>query len=441
MKVSKEKAYCLGLLVGGGVISSKTFKITLPFNKWGMNPQNMGAIARDVLTKISVLFQKSYNINISYDIGNKKWFLLPVENANIDEIKNDLKILGLPNSGNLLNCARLTVTKDKLDSIYAESFLSGIFDARASLTKTHRRFNYEAPVVSIEIPGSTKNFKFVVDLCSWLTELGTITDQILYNHPCQHSPANTNYKGWKKGFKIRFLVKSFLAKNSFAMKSKAVDIIKLEKTQIKEQQLPCLDRTPRKSHVVSIHSDIGSLDLPEEVRNKIFFHYHHICAVLGCPFAPKKRIKELVENYNKMILIFPRLLKGPFVEIKKEFKTCQSNYFPKAKVKNTGCLVQKLVSDFKKYNDIESAIAFLFSKKLNGNRHIGPKHDIINPNLTQKVTVYQLHGYSDAPIMLKHQKRAAFLSCTESKENKKVIENIVSLNGLLVIVKEINEGN
>lgn len=89
--------------------------------------------------------------------------------------------------------------------ISVESFLSGIFDTRASLTLSHRRFNDDAPVVSVEIAAVRRTFKFVVQLCSWLTDLGSITDQILYNHPNQHSGSDPNYTGWKKGFKLGFL--------------------------------------------------------------------------------------------------------------------------------------------------------------------------------------------------------------------------------------------
>ena len=182
-KFNHDKAYIIGLLVGGGTISENTFLINLPYDKWGMNPQNMNIIATDILTKICDKFRKYYDFSVTYEIGNKRWIIKPIGEINLQSLKNDLNELGLPFQNELINKADLSVTKTKLEGIQVEHFLSGIFDTRASLAKSHRRFNDDAPVVSIEIPGSSKNFKFVVQLCSWLTELGTITDQILYNHP------------------------------------------------------------------------------------------------------------------------------------------------------------------------------------------------------------------------------------------------------------------
>ncbi|MEI7812971.1 MAG: hypothetical protein WCJ01_11210 [Ignavibacteria bacterium] len=186
-EINHIKAHLLGLLVGGGKVDKDTFVIDLPFNKWGMNPIRMNIIATDILTKICQNFNNSYSFNVTYEIGNNKWLIKPIDRADISPLIKDLELLSLPTAGFLLSNVDLTIAKAHLSGISIESFLSGIFDARASLTPSHRRFNDNAPVVSIEIPGSTKNFKFIVQLCSWLTDLGSITDQILYNHPNQHS--------------------------------------------------------------------------------------------------------------------------------------------------------------------------------------------------------------------------------------------------------------
>src|SRR5690606_38076882 len=145
-------------------------------------------------------------------------------NSDISSLKDDLEYLGLPIGGFLLSSADLSTAKSKLTGVNTASFLSGIFDTRASLTLTHRRFTDDAPLVSIEIPGCTRNFTLFVQLCSWLTDLGSITDQILYNPPNQLSASDPYYKNWKKGFKIRFLVRSFLAQYSFALQAKSIDV-------------------------------------------------------------------------------------------------------------------------------------------------------------------------------------------------------------------------
>ena len=295
--INQDKAYILGLLVGGGTISNGTFLIKLPFKKWGMNPAVMSKIAVDILTKICDKFQKTYNFPVTYEIGNAIWSIKPMDNPDISELINDLQSLSLPTKGFLLNETDLSKAQNELSGVITENFLTGIFDTRASLTLSHRRFTNEAPVVSLEIPGSTKNFLFVVQICSWLTDLGSVTDQILFNHPCQHSAADPTYKGWKKGFKIRFLVKSFLAKHSFALQAKAFDIKNLEKLQEKDAQEPCSKRKIRKPSPVCIHSDIDSPDLPIEVRNRLFFHYFHFCGTFGCKHAPISELAKIVDNY------------------------------------------------------------------------------------------------------------------------------------------------
>ena len=171
--ISHTKAYLLGLLTGGAKIDNDIFIIDLPFKKWGMDPKRMNVIATDILTRICEYFNSSYKVNVTYEIGNNKWLIKPIVGANIRNILTDLSNLGLPTSGFLLAKADLSTAKKNLKGIQVESFLSGIFDARASLTLSHRRFTDDAPIVSIEIPGSTKNFKFVVQLCSWLTDLGS----------------------------------------------------------------------------------------------------------------------------------------------------------------------------------------------------------------------------------------------------------------------------
>ena len=71
-KFSSEKAYLLGLLVGGGKVSENTFLINLPYDKWGMNPQTMNIIATDILTKICDKFRKAYKFSVTYEIANPR---------------------------------------------------------------------------------------------------------------------------------------------------------------------------------------------------------------------------------------------------------------------------------------------------------------------------------------------------------------------------------
>ncbi|MDR3060184.1 MAG: hypothetical protein LBU84_18845 [Prevotella sp.] len=438
--IDHNKTYIWGLLVGGGKINEETFSITLPFDKWGMDPNKMNEIATDILTKISDKFNESYGIRIRYDINNKKWTIKPIGIPNLVNLKQDLDSYGLPSSGELIYTVDLFTVKDKFqDRLLAESFLSGIFDTRASVTASHRRFNDEAPVVSIEIPGSTKNFKFVVQLCAWLTSLGSITDQILYNHPCQHSPSNPNYNNWKKGFKIRFLVRSFLAKYSFVLQAKAYDANTLKRRQVKEEQKPCLDRIIEHASPVSIHKDINSDSLPIEVRNCLFFHYLHICATMGCPYAPIGEVQKLVRKYRTLISIFPRLEKGDYVIINDEFEKIKDKYYSDSNINEIVMSVKQFLSQerFENYTSKESGVAYLFSPNLNGNRHVGSQDAIIESAQNKVIHVFIPNLIEDAPLLLVNpeNERAAIISNIEGMFNQKLIDEKIEVEGLKVRIK------
>ena len=439
-KINHIKAYILGLLVGSGKIDDNAFVIDLPFKKWGMDPKRMNIIATDILTKICHYFNSSYNFNVTYEIGNGKWLIMPIDNSDISSLKKDLEFLGLPIGGFLLSTADLTIAKEKLSGVNTASFLSGIFDTRASLTLSHRRFTDDAPIVSIEIPGSTRNFKLVVQLCSWLTDLGSITDQILYNHPNQHSASDPDYKNWKKGFKIRFLVRSFLTQYSFALQAKSIDVTKIEKHQKKEEQIPCILRKLGTPSPVSVHSDQNSNDLPIEVINKLFFHYHHFCAVLGCPHAPIKEIEKLVKDKNKFINFFPRLSKGTKKGLLKKLEEIQSEYFPELEISTHKSNVLRLIEheDFESFRGIDQGIAYLFAETLNGKRHIGSMVDIIQKHTSETLTLKSIGATFDSPLLVINptNDRAFICSAVSNSLNQQLIKTKIEVEDLTVKLKQ-----
>ena len=438
-KINHIKAYLLGLVVGSGKIDENTFVIDLPFKKWGMEPKRMNIIATDILTKICQYFNSSYNFNVTYEIGNGKWLIMPIDNSEILSLKKDLQYLGLPIGGFLLSSVDLTIAKSKLTGINTASFLSGIFDTRASLTLPHRRFTDDAPVVSVEIPGSTRNFNFVVQLCAWLTDLGSTTDQILYNHPNQHSASDPDYKGWKKGFKIRFLVRSFLTQYSFALQAKSIDVTKIEKYQKKEEQIPCLLRKLRTPSPVSVHSDQNSNELPIEVRNKLFFHYHHFCAVLDCPHAPVEEIKKLLKDKNKYINFFPRLSKGMKNELLKKLKAIQSEYFPEMELSTHKAKVSRLIEheDFESFKGIDQGIAYLFAETLNGKRHLGSMDEIIQKHTSEILVLKTIGDTFDSPILIINQlnERAFICSSVNNSLNQQLIKTRIKVDNLTIKLK------
>jgi hypothetical protein len=438
--INHVKAYIIGLLVGGGKIDKDVFVIDLPFKKWGMEPNRMSIIATDILTKICQYFNTTYSFNVTYEIGNNKWLIKPMPYANIDELKKDLEYLELPTSGFLLAKADLSFAKKELKGVSIESFLSGIFDARASLTLSHRRFTDDAPVVSIEIPGSTKNFKFVVQLCSWLTDLGSTTDQILYNHPNQHAASDPEYRGWKKGFKIRFLVRSFLAQHSFALQSKSVDITKIEKHQKREEQIPCYLRKLRKPSPVTVHSDQNSSDLPIEVRNKIFFHYHHFCAVIGCPHAPVDEIKKIVSKKESFISFYPRLSKGKKDSLLKQIELIKETDFPETELVKNERIVENVLRDekLKDFLGIDVGIAYLFAQSLKGKRHTGNMNEILNSCLESNIEIISIGDDFESPLVFinNSNQRAFICSSIKSKSNQSLIKRKIEVNNLTISIKQ-----
>lgn len=429
-------AYILGLLVGGGKIDKNTFVIDLPFKKWGMEPSRMNSIALDILTKICGHFNSIYDFNVTYDIGNGKWLIRPIDNSDIADLKKDLEYLGLPTGGFLLSTVDLSIAKTKLRGMNVASFLSGIFDTRASLTLSHRRFTDDAPVVSVEVPGSTWNFKFVVQLCSWLTDLGSTTDQILYNHPNQHSPSDPDYKGWKKGFKIRFLVRSFLAQYSFALRAKTEDLTKIGRSQKKEEQIPCYLRKLKRPSAVSIHNEQNLENLPAEVRNRIFFHYHHFCAVLGCPHAPVHEIEKLVAHRNDFINFFPRLSKGEKSALSKKFSDIQIAYFPELVIYDHEMKVKDLKNNeaLQHFSSISQGIAYLFGNALNGKRHIGQMQNIIDSHSDNMVAIKSIGDDFNSPLLFTNQEnnRAFICSSVKNRLNQRLISTNVKVDGLIV---------
>lgn len=430
-RITIDKAYILGLLVGGGTIASTTFTIYLPYKNWGETPQRMSEIARDILTRIQSKFNSAYNISITYEIGNGRWTLVPTESADLEEIIVDLGRLGLPTVGCLLNTANLSALDGLLTPLKLKSFLSGVFDARGSIAASHRRFTNSAPIVSLEIPGSTRNFALVTQLCQMLTRCGSVTDQILYNHPCQHSSYDPTYKNWKKGFKIRFLAKTFLARYSFALQAKSVEISELERLQTISQQAPCLERISTAS-AVSVHEDINSPDLPPEVRGNLFLHYHHICAVLGCPYAPIDAVNDMVANANDYIYMFPILSKGEIEKLRPYFYEIINRHYEGVRIVHQRLSCRSILSAFpyESYKGIKGALAYLFSERVKGKRHCGSQDEIIESSLGHSIHVYS-PDENDSPVLLRNQRngRAAIISSAASDTNKRLIRSKVSISG------------
>jgi hypothetical protein len=440
-----NKSYVLGLLVGAGTITSHGFEIKLPFKNWGVSPSTGSLLVTDVVNKVIKVFEDAYNCHIGFKVDNSSnWILEPTGNFDITTIKSELTALALPSEGVILNKADISYLKNVLTPLCAEYFLAGIFDAKASLADSHRRFHDGAPIVSIEIPGSTQNFKFVVQLCSWLTDLGGTTDQILYNHPSQQAGINPTYKEWKKGFKIRFLAASFLAQHSFLLGAKINSLKKLVARQEVDQQIPCAARivSPKPK---SIHVDLGSRELPDEVRNKIFLHYLHYCAVLGCKHAPVRSVLSAIGNYDSFISAFPLLVKGSYDEMFSFINNIRTEYFPDiSEITFERISVREVVNNYgENYPKTESAIAYLVSNTLMGKRPLGSSRQEILSNLDFELDILSIDDEICAPVFFgcADKMRGVVLSSLDGDSNSIALEKMIEIDGVNINVKENNERN
>ena len=432
--INEDKAYVLGLIVGGGTISYNTFNVKLPFKQWGKNVATMPTIANDILMGIRDIFKRAYNVEINFIIQRASWTIIPLSLTmeELDEIKKDLHDYGLPTSGFILKNADLSIIKSSFSDLLAGNFLAGVFDTRGSVVPSQRRFAANAPTVSLEIPGSTENFKFVIQICSWMHKLGTTTDQILFNHPSQQSAHDAYYTGWKKGFKIRFLVSSFLESSSFAFKSKAHSANNLLNDQTKDEQPLCEHREVSTPSSVCIHRDIHSPVLPPEVRGKIFLHYLHFCAVLGCPYAPTVKMEALAQQYGSAISVCTLLTKGTVSRTTKTYSEIQNKYFPHLSLNQASALVSTLRTNpqYAQYRKLDVALAYLFSPTLKGARHVGNMADILDQNSSSSVQVispglgYPLH------IINSQNGRSVILSSISSSFNQAQLKREIQQSGL-----------
>ncbi len=227
-----------------------------------------------------------------------------------------------------------------------------------------------------------------------------------------------------------------MAQHSFALQAKSIDITIIEKQQKKEEQPPCYLRRLKQVSPISIHCEQNSEELPAEVRNKIFFHYHHFCAVLGCLHAPNDEIAKLVKMKNSLISFFPRLSKGTSKELKTIFENIQSSSFPNKELNNQIFIVKSLVEDeiFKGFSGLDLGIAYLFAPKLNGKRHVGNMDEIIEASMEKTLAIISIGEDFDSPLLIVNTSndRAVICSSIGIKVNQELIKKHIKTDNLIV---------
>ena len=451
MKMNTDKAYIMGLLVGGGCFSSdrKLFYIKLPYKQWGAidkNPERAGVIANDILRVVKPLMRVTYGLDVTYQVG-REWKI--VCTGNTKSLIDDLRSVNIDPTSELHKSADLSALIGSLvDTNMKKRFVAGIADTIGSMAPSQRRFSDDVQIISFEISGF--NYKFVCQLCNLLYDLGCIPDQILWQHPNMQSGTDSYYTQWKKGNKLRVTLDAFSTFGSLAFKSKSAasrENLLRERPGTYNAAAKCETKSLSVPGVVAVHVDENHAGIPEKIRGGHYIHHKQICAALDCPHAPCRELDRLLtgaENYVSPFAVLHKddaasmsqiLLSEPILR-----NRTYTDYklYVKDVVKAFGDGVQTFVfkdgeirqrSD-RKYgypvNVILDALAFIVASKtgnLNGKRPRGAREDILgnavaeNPIFSVDVKVPDLM----TPIILTDGKVSAMVGPLNAEVYKRLI--------------------
>ena len=315
--MNTDKAYIMGLVVGGGCFSSnhKSFSIKLPYRQWGdyaKNPERAGMIANDILKVVKPLMSVEYNLDVSYTPG-KEWNI--VCHGDTTDLIRDLQSFHIEPTSDLHKTADLQyLIASFSDTNMKKRFIAGVADTIGSMAPSHRRFTDDVQIISFEISGF--NYKYVCQLCNLLYQLGCVPDQILWQHPNMQSGTDSYYTSWKKGNKLRVTLDSFSTFGSLAFKSKPIASKENRKKEGKYNSAEkCENKTLSVPGVVAVHVDENYADIPNELRGGHFIHHKQICAALNCPHSPQRELDRLLTHAENYISPFTVLHKDTAVGV------------------------------------------------------------------------------------------------------------------------------
>ncbi len=399
-KITTDKAYIIGLIIGGGRIDNNTLQITLPYKKWGdlaFEPERAGGIAGDILMRLNPILSTTYGMETSYTIS-KDWKIRCTQIT--ETLKKDLVQLALPSSGEMRLNANLKGVIPALKSDeHKKRFIAGLVDTVGSLAKSHRRFNDAFQIISFEFKGD--NFELVKDVANIFHSLECPPDQILWNHPNQHSGTDRYYRSWKKGFKIRVSLADYIFKGSFVFESK-----KLSATENSKQHKGV---TRNKKQIIqepgriTLHKDQNAQWLPEKIRGGLYLHNIHFNGVFGVKIETDTIIKNFLCQPEKYFCPFTCLTKGTREEIDKiinlEEYLKQTTYH--SLYTSVNHLLDQVNSDSNYFygntpkdgfpqNYVLQAVAYIIAApqgKTRGKKVSGNYKDILNNNLTQQIQI------------------------------------------------------
>ena len=446
MIMTTDKAYLLGLVIGGGVWGNAedVVRIVLPYRAWGYSEKNLqraSSISKDVMRVVSPMFREIYGLNISYEMTSGQWVILC--EGDTSTLEKDLSSLGISPTGEIRKTANISnLVKLLVDTNLKKRFIAGLADTIGSTKETHRRFSDDRQIISFEINGF--NFSFVCELCQLLSSIGCYADQILWNHPNFHTPSDPFYTGsWSKGFKIRVLLDQYQTFGSFAFTAKATSAKEnLKKESQPVEAISCKEKQIKQPSVSVIHPAESSPNIPENIRGCHFLHYYHVCAALGCPNAPYQEVDKLLKNAQHYISPFPILTKKTKAEI--EVIINSHPLFKNRKYTEQEFSISSIFGQYSSkfkflfqidyetgypLNKIISAIAFLIAAKtgnLNGNRPRGSQDKIITDYIAQhpSATIKIYKPDLLTPIILELDSHAALVG----PDNPKVYSKLISFD-------------
>jgi hypothetical protein len=460
--MNSDKAYILGLVIGGGVFGNAedTFTVKLPYKKWGSyieNPSRAGEIAESILKVVSPMFRTIYGLNISYQTYESgTWDILC--NGDLTALVDELKHYGITPAGELKRDVSIEkVVTELVDDNLKRRFVAGLADTIGSLTPSHRRFTADNQIISFEISGLC--FNFVCQVCRLLHSLKCYPDQILWNHPNFHTGNNPYYRQWQKGFKVRVKLDQYSKFGAYAFTTKAEsskENLQLQETTIDSEPCP---RHSINANESCVHPDENSPLLPPEIRGGHFIHNKHVCAVLGCEHTPYGEVKRLLCEAEKYINPFPIIVKDK-IEIIERYIDEKPLY------KNRKYTVQKLkVWDlYKAYknnphgllfgdgsvtgyplNEIMQGMAYLVSAQdgnLHGNRPKGRFKKITENALSNSPGIAFTFKVPDllTPLTISDKTRAVLIGARNPSVYKKLIR-FDAKNPYKAIVRDITEAD
>ena len=460
--MNSDKAYLLGLVIGGGIFGNAedTFTIRLPLNKWGSyikNPGRAGEIAQDILKRVSPLFRIIYDLKISYQTyEGGTWDILC--EGDLTALVDDLKHYGITPAGEIKrNVSIEKAVAELVDDNLKRRFIAGLADTIGSLTPSHRRFTADNQIISFEISGF--NFDFVCQLCRLLHSIKCYPDQILWNHPNIQNGNNPYYKQWNKGFKVRVKLDQYSKFGAYAFTTKAES--SAENLELQEAMV---DSEPCKQHriiatISCVHCDENSTRLPPMIRGGHYLHHKHICAVLGCEHTPFDEVKRILGEAEKYINPFPIIVKNEAKIIKEIIN--KTPLFINRKYDNKKLKVKDLYSAYKNnqhtllfgngsvtgypLSEIMQGVAYLIAAQtgdLHGNRPIGKFTEIIENALSDFSEISFVVKIPDllTPLIISDKTHAVLIGARNPAVYKKLIR-FDAANPYKVIVRNITEAD